>query len=278
MMDYVSLVVTSLNRLELLERSLNSLWQNTDFPYELIVHDDGSEPAVQDWLTKKLHEGKISELILEPTGHNRGNGVSVDRAIACSTGDWICKLDGDEQFFPGWLSEAVRTLELWPQIRLLHCSEWCDYHLRDTPGEYLTYPNWPFMELYREYKEGLSVSVVWVGPGEAFLFSRETYKEFGPWDSGMVPSTGEDAQFRMRCCQMMRLFQDKAPRIRLAGDPSAETQAVLRAKHWEQHKDTPWLAAMNPPTVSYHWGDGRSARFDAWKTQSRHPLLLGVQT
>lgn len=109
-MNHATLCVLSYGRLDLLRRSLDSLWRNTHYPYELIVHDDGSDKDVTDWLYSQYKWGKISFLILNG-GKNMGIGAAMHRCVDMASGEYIFKLDADLEYFPHWLEKSVAVLQ-----------------------------------------------------------------------------------------------------------------------------------------------------------------------
>ena len=255
--DFVSLVITTYNRKALLQKSLESLWQNTYFPHEIIIHDDGSDVDMQRWLVDLQSQGRISRLIIEPPKHNLGTGWSADCGHKLALGKWVIKLDGDEQFSPMWLHKAVRTMDLFPEIRLLHLSQVCEIRHRDTDQEKVVYPLWDRYAIHSEEREGHKIAVAWMGPGGAFMVDQETYRRFGPWYQGLNRGFSEDMWFRARVCPMARYETGY-----VASLPPPEDNA----QHWEKYQGSAWMAVIDPPVVSYHWGHARSARKEARET------------
>ena len=267
---FTSIVVSAWNRPELLRRCLESLWANTWARFELVVHDDGSQDETSDYLYGLLREGKISTLITNPPGHNRGHGTSVNRAVNISEGEYIVKLNGDDEFTPGWLTRAVRTMELFPEIGLLHLAHY-DYtnlwnqRYPDRPKD----PRIDYYTLHRETREGMAARVVWCGPGDGFMFRREFWDEVGPWLSEYDLAFGEDVYFRLKACPMMR-----RPLQPLGSRLCPPTVEGLLG-HWEEYKGTPWLATIDPPPISFAMGDGLCSIYEAQKTLKHGPLLYG---
>lgn len=268
MSDFVSIVVSAFNRPVLLRRSLENLWANTNYPYELVVHDDGSQIETSAYLCKMLQQGKISTLIQNPPGHNRGHGTSVNRAVSVSEGDPIVKVNGDDEFKPGWLSKAVQVLETYPEIGILHLADfdYSDYYNeRSLDDKWL--PGEDHVTLCRMNRDGVPVRIVWHGPGDGLMFTRETWRRAGPWFHIYDPSFSEDVVFRLACCPMMRFPTPK-------GDYRAVKPDEL-ATHWEAYKNTPWLAMMDPLVVDFSWGTGLTLIYECRKTLKHGPLLLG---
>lgn len=108
---YASLCVLSYNRPQLLNQTLETLRHNADAPFELIVHDDGSiDPDVYTVLEAYQRRGAFSTLILNPPGHNQGQGTALNRMFRIATGDPIIKLDQDLVFADGWLRRVNEIL------------------------------------------------------------------------------------------------------------------------------------------------------------------------
>ena len=104
----VSVVIPSRNEVALISRVLEGLTTGTDYPgLEIIVVDNGSDdPAVLDLYEKHRREtpGFSAEIRVEPFNFSR----SVNRGIACATGDLVLLLNNDiEVLEPTWLKEMV---------------------------------------------------------------------------------------------------------------------------------------------------------------------------
>lgn len=107
-MNHMTLSILSYNRLDFLKQSLSSALQHADEPLEIIVHDDGStEPGLREWLVKQVAHGTISHLILNPPGHNEGQGIALNRLFGMAKGEIIIKADHDLIYKPGW-TKAIR--------------------------------------------------------------------------------------------------------------------------------------------------------------------------
>ncbi len=111
-MRYASCCVLSFNRPTLLEKTLRTMREHAGAPLEIIVHDDGSDSfAVIEFLQNELAEGRISTLLLNPPGHNQGQGTALNRMFRMATGDPIIKVDHDLEFEPDWLVKLNAILD-----------------------------------------------------------------------------------------------------------------------------------------------------------------------
>lgn len=111
MSTFASCCVLSYNRPVLLRDCLDTL-QDAGAPYELIVHDDGSsDPEPPQVVARGVNDGKISTGILNPPGHNQGQGIALNRMFGMAQGDPILKLDQDLVFSSGWLKTINELLD-----------------------------------------------------------------------------------------------------------------------------------------------------------------------
>lgn len=111
-MNHPTLCFLSYNRPEFLHRAITGAIAGADRPIEIIVHDDGStDERVVPLLRQMQVAGQISTLILNPPGHNEGQGIALNRMFRLATGRTIFKLDQDVTFNPGWLADAMEILD-----------------------------------------------------------------------------------------------------------------------------------------------------------------------
>lgn len=185
MASFASLILLSYKRPAFLQRTLESLWANTEFPYELIVVDDGSRDECWPYLMQLLEAKKVSTVIFN-AGLNMGIGTGVNRGFATASGDYLVKLDSDLEFKAGWLTRGVQILTAFPEIWALGFFR---YHL--DPVDHKK------MHLEFRHKEGLSVEIVRDFVSSAMMLRRDTY-----WDLGRFPehdsAFAEDIIFKSR--------------------------------------------------------------------------------
>lgn len=110
-MTYASVCVLSFERLQFLKDCLGSMMARAEADFELIVHDDGSEdPELREWLCRRVEDGTISTLLMNPPGWNQGQGIAMNRMAAIAKGDPIIKCDQDLIFESGWLRKVQQVL------------------------------------------------------------------------------------------------------------------------------------------------------------------------
>jgi len=178
MKKFVSLCVLSFNRQKFLQRSLESLYANTDYPFELIVHDDGSQDSATDYLIDQYKQGKISYLLLNG-GVNMGVGHAFNACVNLAHGDYIFKLDQDLEYKPNWLSKCV------PIMDELEVGAMGLFKYEHDPVD--------SRKMFKEKRVGYEIHEDFVG--SAVGFRKEMLKIVGRWDN-FSHGYGEDKAWK----------------------------------------------------------------------------------
>jgi glycosyltransferase involved in cell wall biosynthesis len=103
--------------LDVIKLCLGSLIENTDLPHDLMVFDNGSCQAAQDYLCGLKDQGHIQYLILSEK--NLGKGGAWNILLSGAPGEIVAYTDSDAYFYPGWLSRSVQLLETYPQVGMV---------------------------------------------------------------------------------------------------------------------------------------------------------------
>jgi hypothetical protein len=103
--------------LDVLQACLDSLWQNSDLPYDLLVFDNASCPPVRAYLNAMAQANRIQYLLL--SDKNLGKGGAWNFVFAAAPGEIIAYADSDIYFNPGWLSASLQILETFPEAGMV---------------------------------------------------------------------------------------------------------------------------------------------------------------
>ncbi len=113
---FVSIIITHWTqnnvRSAVMRKSLTSLVENTKYPYELIIIDNGENE--ED--SKFLRDLKPNVYIRNE--HNMHFGYARNQGVKLSQGDYICIADNDIIYSEGWLKECVKVLEVFPDKKI----------------------------------------------------------------------------------------------------------------------------------------------------------------
>lgn len=103
--------------LEVLKTCLNSIWENTSLPYDLLVFDNDSCIEVQEFLLDARQNGLIQFLLL--SDKNVGKGGAWNILFQGSQGEVIAYTDSDVLFYPGWLEKSMEILDTFPNVGMV---------------------------------------------------------------------------------------------------------------------------------------------------------------
>ena len=112
MTPIVSVVIVNLNRRDLLESCLRSVWGQTLSDIEVIVVDNGSTDSSVEFL-RSLADPRLRIVELR---QNRGFAGGCNAGIAVARGRYIATLNNDAEADPRWLEELVPAMESGPRI------------------------------------------------------------------------------------------------------------------------------------------------------------------
>lgn len=142
----VSIVIPLYNKAPYIKRALDSIRAQTLSDFEVIVVDDGSTD--DGALAVSQYSDPRVRLLSQP---NAGPGSARNKGIAEARGEFTAFLDADDEWFPTYLEEAIRSLEdLGPKVAAISSG-------------YLEYPAGESKEsMWR--KRGLEESIFLVTP------------------------------------------------------------------------------------------------------------------
>ena len=104
-MPKVSVIITTYNRAVLLDRAINSVFNQTYKDYELVIVDDGSTDHTQDII--KRYDGRLKYIYQK----NAGLPQARNMGIRNTHGKYICFLDDDDYWTSQKLEIQVKILD-----------------------------------------------------------------------------------------------------------------------------------------------------------------------
>ena len=115
--DQITVVVTTFNRKQWVERAVRSVLGQTHPADELIVVDDGSTDGTQESIQKYFPQVKY--IRQENSGISMARNVGIENA----SGTWIGFLDSDDTWLPKKMARQIQALQDNPVYRICHTNE-----------------------------------------------------------------------------------------------------------------------------------------------------------
>jgi len=113
----ISVIIPTYNRRQTIGRSIDSVLNQTLFPSEIIVVDDGSTDGTSDYIQSNFPSIRLLQQ------SNKGVSSARNMGIRSSNSDWVALLDSDDEWFPKKLEKQVMTLSQNLDIKFCHTEE-----------------------------------------------------------------------------------------------------------------------------------------------------------
>lgn len=135
----VSVCIITYNQASFIHECIDSiLMQETNFCYEILIHDDVSTDGTTDVVRKyaKKYPNIIISIIPKENQYAQGKRIFVRCLLPHTRGKYITLCDGDDYWSnPNKLQKQVDTLEANPDCSICFCraSVLCNGHLKEDP-------------------------------------------------------------------------------------------------------------------------------------------------
>ena len=116
-MVFLSIIIPTFNRCKLLNRALNSVFNQTYSDYEVIVIDDGSTDDTAKMLQKNFTHLRYSYQ------SNHGVSTARNKGLELAKGEWVAFLDSDDEWLPQKLEKQISLLKAKPDYKICHTEE-----------------------------------------------------------------------------------------------------------------------------------------------------------
>ncbi len=107
-------MMVTYNRLELTKRTLENLYANTKFPFNLVIVDNHSEDGTIEFLKELPYTDNLKEFRYKLNDENKGIAIGRNQTLKLANDlgtDWYVTIDNDVLVPDGWLTESVKILK-----------------------------------------------------------------------------------------------------------------------------------------------------------------------
>lgn len=192
---WTSVIVPTYNRAPQLPKTLNSVWQQTYRPIELIVVDDGSEDdtvsVVEEWADARTDAERFDVRILQQ--ENRGPSAARNLGLIASQGEYIQFLDSDDRLHPQKIEVHIAALEADPPCDYV----WSSHTTFALSGGHPDFDGYDVDDLVEtsEYTSALSLFEMTGNLWDGF-YRREACRRTGPMHEALTRM--EDMEYNIR--------------------------------------------------------------------------------
>ncbi len=208
----IAVIIPTYNRVNLLERAIKSVINQTHNATQIIVVDDGSTDK-----TKSLIQTNYPQLnyIYQ---HNKGVSAARNTGIKAASSDWVCLLDSDDSWQPDKLEKQIKALSENPGYLICHTNE--TWHRGGTI----------LNQAEKHRKRGGTIfqyclPLCAISPSSVMI-NKQLFESVGLFDEKLPACEDYDMWLRI-CCKYPVLFLDEALTNKYGGHADQ-----LSRKHW----------------------------------------------
>jgi glycosyltransferase involved in cell wall biosynthesis len=183
-----SIVITTYNRLNFLQRAIDSALGQT-LPCSVIVVDDCSSDGTQAYVQERrdaLASSGDQRLIYHRNSTNLGHSKSVNAGVELATGEWIKPLDDDDYLAPNCIEVMTKAIALRPQAVICSCqAAQVDANEVELGRTKQLGSDKAFYISQEDIHYGMLLELVPFGTPAQVAFSRSAFLKSGGWDSSL---------------------------------------------------------------------------------------------
>ena len=195
-MPKITAILPTWNRAEWLEKSIQSVLDQTFGDFELVVVDDASTDYTAEIIER--YSGKIRTIVFS---ENRGVSAARNAAISTSDSEWIAFLDSDDFWHPDKLQKQIAQTKMRPACPLHFTDEiWIRNGVMVNPKKkHQKKEGWIFQP---------SLALCLMAPSTVIL-RRELFEVHGLFDENLPVCEDYDLWLRLTAQHPVALLDEK---------------------------------------------------------------------
>lgn len=186
------IIIPVWNLKEYTQQAVESIIKNTDYPYRLIIIDNGSEKETKEYLESLKNDIRLPGYILIRNEQNQGYTIATNQGMDASDAPYVCLHNNDTIVCKGWLREMINVAESAKEIGIVNPNS-------NNLGS--RKPYWMSLEKYAEklLKEyaGKYIEMA-TAIGFCYLIKREVIDKIGTLKVGYGLGNFEDTEYCIR--------------------------------------------------------------------------------
>ncbi|MBN1872348.1 MAG: glycosyltransferase family 2 protein [Candidatus Omnitrophica bacterium] len=181
------IVIPVWNMRDLTAQCIDSIIENTRFPYRIIIVDNASGEETRTYLEGISRRRDVDILIIR-NEENVGNSKGANQGIRASDAEYVCILDNDTIVTENWLTEMVGVAEKDEKIGIVNPLS--NFGSKRPFGK-----EWKDIaaDLYKRNKGSYTETAAAIG--FCFLIKRKVIEKIGVWPEDYGPGYFEDTEY-----------------------------------------------------------------------------------
>ncbi len=114
------IVIAVWNLRDITMRCIESIIKNTDYPYHIIIVDNGSDYETKTYLEQLRDDSRIKKYTLIRNEENSGATKAFNQGMLAAKAPLILLLNNDTIVTKGWLTEMVRAINSAPDVGIVN--------------------------------------------------------------------------------------------------------------------------------------------------------------
>ncbi len=180
------IIIVVLNQLEYTRGCVESIIKHTNYPYKILIVDNGSNKETIDYL-RYLQRQNAAEVIFNKK--NLGWVEAVNQGMFYDDSSYVCVMNNDTLVYPGWLSEMVDISRKDKTIGIVN-------PLWGLPKKFKGSRNDYYDRVVTKHK-GEFIAIDWAR-GFCFLVKRGVINKIGGLDEVFSPGCYDDWDYSVR--------------------------------------------------------------------------------
>ena len=192
----VSVIIPTYNRCKLLQRSINSVLNQTHKNLEIIVVDDNSNDGTANYI------GSLNDKRIVYFRHDRNKGGSAARntGIMKANAEYISFLDSDDEWLPNKLERQLLLFEKYnSDYGIVGCGRKLIEYKNNEQIEYDRIPRENLGDINKKLLKGLAWPNTewWPGGTPAVIIKKKCFKKIGLFDESLPAAQEHDLYIRL---------------------------------------------------------------------------------
>ncbi|MDR2901628.1 MAG: glycosyltransferase, partial [Lactobacillales bacterium] len=127
----ISVIMSTYNRAPALPVAIESILKQTFNNFEFIIINDGSTDNSADVI--KGYAQKDPRIVYLENKENKGLVYGLNRGLDIARGEYIARMDDDDESFPRRFEKQLKTLDSMPEITVLGTASTKSESIPDSP-------------------------------------------------------------------------------------------------------------------------------------------------